>query len=122
MSIFDANLDIGHQQSLPTGTDTHNNPTYGYPNPAIPRKAIAIYLESWGRPKPDPVDVETLARTQTNLLVDVPDATIFKKNDRILIFGKSFRVQNDPRNWGDDAPFNIDPSMFGGTIHCERVT
>jgi hypothetical protein len=122
MTLLDADKDIGHQVCISTGTDSHGNETFGYPNPPIPRKAIAIYPESWARPRPDPVDVETLARTMTNLLIDVPDATIFKKNDRILIFGKSFRVQNDPRNWGSDAPFGLDASMFGGTVHVERTT
>jgi len=122
MTIFDANLDIDHQAVVATGIDTHGNETFGYPNPPVARKAIAIYPISWTRPRRDPVEVETVARTETQLLVDVPDATIYKKNDRVFIFGESFKVENRPRNWGDDAPFGLDASMFGGTVHVLRVT
>ena len=121
MSVVEANIEVQHQVWTKTGTkDSHNKDIYVH-GPVIPRKVEAIY-PLHARPRRDPVTVEYEARTETDLLMSVPDATIYNKNDRILIHGKAFLVQNDPRNWGGDDPFGFDASMFGGQIHLKRVT
>lgn len=122
MSLIDATIPIGHQVAIVTGQDSHGNDVVGYPNPPIQRMAIAIYPPTFQRAKPDPVTVEEAERTETELFVEVPDATLYKKPDRVLLSGVSYRVEGLPRNWGSDAPFGFDAEMFGGTLHVRRVT
>lgn len=121
MSIFAANIGVQHQVWTKTGTkDSHNKDIYTH-GPVIPRAVIAVHpLHRIARH--DPTTVEYEARTETDLLMEVPDATLYSKNDRVLLYGKAFLVQNDPRNWGGDDPFGFDVSTFGGTVHIKRVT
>lgn len=121
MSIVGANIHVQHQVWMSTGTkDSHGRVIYTH-GPVIPRMVEAIYPLHM-RPRRDPVTVEYEARTETDLLMDVPDATVYNKNDRVVVGGKSYLVQNDPRNWGGDDPFGFDSTMFGGTVHLKRVT
>jgi hypothetical protein len=121
MSIFSATIPVQHQVWTDNGTrDSHNKPIHSLA-PPVTRMVEAIYPLHM-RPRRDPVTVEYEARTETDLLMSVPDATIYSKNDRVLIKGKAFLVQNDPRNWGGDDPFGFDKTMFGGQIHLKRIT
>jgi len=121
MTTLLANIAVQHQVWGDTGTkDSHNRTIYTH-GPIIKRMAIAIYpLHRIARR--DPTTVEYEARTETDLLVDVPDATVYHKNDRVLLKGTAYLVQNEPRNHGGDDPFGFDKTLFGGTVHLKRVT
>lgn len=121
MSIFPATIPVQHQVWTDTGNkDSHNKTIYNFA-PPVARMVIAVHPMR-RMPRRDPVTVEYEARTETDLVVEVPDATIYSKNDRVLIKGEAFLVQNDPRNWGGDDPFGFDKTMFGGSLHVKRIT
>lgn len=121
MGLVAATIPVQHQVWAKTGSkDSHGRDIYQH-GPIINRLVEAVYPLHM-RPRRDPVTVDYEARTETDLLMSVPDATVYNKNDRVTVHGKAFLVQNDPRNWGGDDPFGFDVSMFGGTVHLKRTT
>jgi hypothetical protein len=119
--ILPANIIIQHQVWTDGGTtDNHNNEVEVY-GPPIARRVIAVY-PLHRLPHHDVADSEFVARTMIDFIMDVPDASIYSKNDRVIFEGKNFRVEGFPFNWGNHNPFGFDTSFFGGSVHIERVT
>lgn len=91
----------------------------------VQRFVYQIYPARWQRPVPDPINIEDLARTETNLLMDVPDSSVYKNQDQVLVKGKAFVVQANPEfeSWGDGMQIMSEyDDMFGGTVLIRRVT
>jgi hypothetical protein len=119
--IFNADITIQHEVMTDSGTtDSHGNEIETYAT-AVTRQVIAVY-PLHRLPHHDVVSAEYVARTMLDFIIEVPDASIYKKNDRITLYGLKFLVQGFPFNWGGNNPFGLDTSIFGGSIHVERVT
>jgi hypothetical protein len=120
VGAFAANITVVHEIWTGSGTtDGHGNAVMTYGNP-ISRQVIAVY-PLHKLPHHDVVSSEYLARVMIDFIMEVPDATLYKKNDQVTWDGVMFLVQGFPFNWGDANPFGLDRSMFGGSVHIERV-
>ena len=120
--IFAANITVQHQVWNQTGTkDNHGNyPTNSFDDP-VERPVIAIY-PLHRLPHHDVVDSEYVGRVMIDFIMEVPDSSVYHKNDRVIYQDLNFRVQGFPFNWGGSDPFGFDPTLFGGSVHIERVT
>lgn len=119
--VLPANIVVQHQVWNDTGSnDTHGNAAQSWA-PGVARRVIAIY-PLHRLPHHDVVDSDTVARTMIDFIMEVPDASVYSKNDRVIYNGRNYRVQGFPFNWGGDNPFGFDTSFFGGSVHIERVT
>lgn len=131
LGLVDDPITLNHYAQQPDGTDRYNNPKFTYVNP-VERTAICIY-PLHRLPHHDVVDSEFVARVMIDFVLEVPDASLYQKNDKIEIIsgaddegqnysGTAFLVQGFPFNWGGSNPFGFDLSMIGGSMHVERVT
>lgn len=120
-SVFAASIPIQHAAVIigGGGTGNHGEPINTYTEP-VARQAIAVY-PLHRLPHHDIVGSEYIARTMIDFIMEVPDASIFTKQDQITYDGKVFLVAGFPFNWGDNDPFGFG-SMFGGSVHIERVS
>jgi hypothetical protein len=117
--VFPANITVQHQVWTDALTqDVHGNEVEGWAAP-VARQVIAVY-PLHRLPHHDVVDSEYVARTMIDFIFEVPDASVYSKNDRVTYDGLVFRVQGFPFNWGDNNPFGM--TGFGGSVHVERVT
>ena len=106
-------------------TGRHGSSQEGELSAPIPRFAYQIYPARWERAVPDPIDMENLDKTITNLLMDVPDPSVYKQRDTVTIAGVSFVVQGLPdfQGWGDGMQIMSEyDDLFGGTVLIRRVT
>lgn len=96
----------------------------GQLQPPVTRMVFAIYPMHWRNPHTDPITTDEMARTLSDVLIDVPDSTIYKKLDHVVISGNDFEVQGQPwdSDWGQDMPFSDYDDCFGGVVHARRVT
>lgn len=119
--VFSANITVQHQvwSDGPT-RDNHGNLVESWA-PAVSRQVIAVY-PLHRLPHHDVVDSTYVGRAMIDFIMEVPDASVYSKNDRVIYNGMNFRVQGFPFNWGDNNPFGFDNSFFGGSVHIERVT
>lgn len=128
MSVMEAQVPVWHrvftQNSGSTGR--HGSSTEGTLSDPIQRWAYQVYPARWQRPVPDPIDIEDSNRTVTNMLMDVPDPTLYKKGDSVLVNGFSFEVQgftNMESDWGNGLQMLPEyDDLFGGQILIRRVT
>lgn len=122
MPIFPCQVEIQHQVWTQTGTDAHNNPVGELSDP-IPRMIIGIQQLNDGRV--DPISIEYVERTIIDLLLEVPDPTLYKKLDNVLVNNGTewltYEVQNRPVSWSNGFPWQRYKSIFGGTVHVRRV-
>jgi hypothetical protein len=92
----------------------------------VERFIYQVYPARWQRPVPDPINVEDLSRTETNLLMDVPDTNTYKNQDQVLINGIAYVVQGNPGtdDWGDGMQMmsEYDELFGGGQVLIRRVT
>lgn len=99
--------------------DVHGNEIETYDDP-VEREYSCLYpLHSL--PHRDPVSADYMDRYVADYIVEVPDASIYSKNDRITILGQVFLVDGFPTNWGGNDPFGCDATMFGGSVYIIRV-
>jgi hypothetical protein len=120
VGVFTPTFTVQHEIWTGQSTaDNHGNTVMTYGTP-ISRPAIAIY-PLHKLPHHDVVSAEYVARTMIDFILEVPDATLYHKNDQVTWDGVMFLVQGMPFNWGDANPFGFDMTMFGGSVHIERV-
>lgn len=125
MAVLRAQVPIQHRSFIPnTDPVRHGQAGEGTLADPVQRFAIQIYPMSWTNPDQDPITIDAAGRTVTDLLVDVEDPSIYKKNDEILINDVSFVVQGLPGF--DDVALGplpeFDDLLGGGTVHVRRVT
>lgn len=89
----------------------------------ITRYVYSIAPMHWRAPHDDPVDVEAVARTMADILLDTPEPDVYKKLDSVLIHGISFEIQGQPAamDWNKDMPMPDYDNMFGAMVHARRV-
>jgi hypothetical protein len=102
--------------------DADGNPVGSLAAP-VTRYIIGIQQLHDGRV--DPISVEYVERTITDLILEVPDPTLYKKLDRVLVntTGETvaYEVQGRPVNWQIGLPWQHYSKLFGGTVHVRRV-
>jgi hypothetical protein len=122
MPIFPTDIEIKHQIFMVTGTDSHGNPVGSLSDP-ITRFIIGI--QQLGDGRVDPISVEYVERTIIDLILQVPDPTLYKKLDNVLVFNGeewlAYEVQNRPVSWSNGLPWQRYSKVFGGTVHVRRV-
>lgn len=122
LSVLPTNITIQHQVFNATGTDAHNNPI-GELEAPVTRLIIGIQQLHDGRV--DPISVEYVERTIIDLIIQVPDPTLYKKLDRVLVNNGAewlaYEVQNRPVSWSNGLPWQRYAGLFGGTVHVRRV-
>lgn len=127
MSVIDAQVPVMHRVFVKNSATTgrHGSAEEGTHSAPIQRWAYQVYPARWQRPTPDPIDIEDYTRTITNLVMDVPDPSVYKKQDTVLINGVSFVVQGIPgvdANWGNGTQiFPQYDDLFGGQVLIRRV-
>lgn len=123
MSVLDAEIPIYHQVFIPPlGGVGRNNP--GSLSDPILRFVYSVApMASWGSVRADPIDVDAVARTVQDILIDVPDPSLYKKLDTVVIQGVSYEIQGQPdqNDWGANMPFADYDDMFGAVVHARRV-
>ena len=126
MSVLPANIHIRHQiYETNGGTDARGNPTGSLADP-VDRYVIAIYRLHWADPHPDPISVDFLSRTISDALMLVPDPTIYKKLDRVLVFDGvsewlAYEVLNQPISWSAGFTWQRYAPLLGGEVRIRRV-
>lgn len=121
--VFYAEIPVLHEAwNGNTGSlDTHGNPIGDNSwLPGVDRVAISVH-PLHKIPHHDPVGSDYVARTMIDFIMEVPNASFYHKNDRVTVGGAKYLVQGFPWNWGDGNPFGMDATMFGGSVHIERV-
>lgn len=106
---------------LDTNTGRHGSAQEGTLSAPIERRAFQIYAKRWGTPRNDVTTTEIEMGTTTDMMLDVPDATVYKKRDTVTINGVSYEVQGRPENWADDQMMPDYDDMFGGTLLVRRI-
>jgi hypothetical protein len=123
MPIFPTSVEIQHLQWVKDGsTDADGNPTGAFSDPVV---RLIIGIQQLGDGRVDPISVEYVERTITDLLLQVPDTTPYKKLDRVLVNNGvewlAYEVQNRPVSWSNGLPWQRYSQIFGGTVHVRRV-
>lgn len=129
MAVVEALVPVQHRVFVQNvaSTGRHGSAAEGELSAPIQRFALDVYPAHWNRGVTlDPIDIDTAARTVTDMLMDVPDPSVYKKRDEVSINGIAFVVQGLPEITGDWAegmmPFPQYDDMFGGVVHIRRVT
>lgn len=127
MAVLDAEVPVAHRVYVENtgGTGRHGSSEEGTLSDPVTRYVYQIYPARWQRPVPDPINIEDLDRSITDLIMDVPDSSVYKQHDTVLIKGISFVVQGLPEfeGWGDGLQIMSSyDDMFGGTVLIRRVT
>lgn len=119
---------IGHQVwQGTTARDEHGN-TVGSYAPAVPRPAQAFYQSGTQQP----ISEEYATRQVYELVVLVPDISVYGKNDRVLVGGtpdgsggytggKLYAMDGHPTDWLNGSPFEDANGLFGGELHLKRT-
>ena len=122
MPVFPNQIEIQHQIFTVTGTDSHGNPTGALSDPII---RYIIGIQQLGDGRVDPISVEYVERTIIDLILQVPDPTLYKKLDNILVNNGTewlaYEVQGRPVSWSNGLPWQRYAPIFGGTVHVRRV-
>jgi hypothetical protein len=129
VSVLPANIAIQHQVWV-WEVDGQGNPVLdGDGNPqgslAAPVTRYIIGIQQLHDGRVDPISIEYVERTITDLILEVPDPTLYKKLDRVLVdtTGEqaAYEVQGRPVNWRIGLPWQHYANLFGGTVHVRRV-
>jgi hypothetical protein len=121
LGVFAPNIPVQHSAIvLGPDDDGHGNAVVSYADP-VERLAITVY-PLHKLPHHDIVGPEYVARVMIDFIMEVPDATVYKKGDLVIWDGLEFAVQGFPFNWAGNDPFGFDSTFFGGSIHILRVT
>lgn len=124
-SVLPATIQIQHQvYTVDGGTDARGNPTGTLADP-VNRNVIGFYRLDWAGPHPDPISVDYLARTITELLMLTHEPGVYKKLDRVLLNdgtkNLAYEVQNRPIPWSAGFTWSNYSSMLAGEVHIRRV-
>lgn len=123
MAVLDAEVPVMHRVWVPNATPgRHGSAEEGTLADPVPRLAFQVYPMRWQTMHPDQHDTEDAALTTTDMLMDVPDPTVYKKRDSVVVQGLSYVVQGLPEDWGGGQIMSEYDSMFGGTVHIRRVS
>ena len=124
MGLLDPQVPVEHRTFvLNTVPGRHGSATEGTLSDPVTRKIFQVYPVGWL--KGDPINVEDPDRTVTDLVMDVPDSTVYHKRDTVTIHGTSFVVQGLPEfdDWGNGLSYRTEyDHLFGGTVLLKRVT
>jgi hypothetical protein len=123
MPILESNIPVLHRSwTNATSIDSHGNKIGGLGAP-VQRWVIAIYPASATLSRDDYMSPNVVARSETDIMVDVDDASIYHNQDQILIAGFAFDVQGEPALMGWDAmPIAGYADIVPSSVHCRRVT
>ncbi len=114
MTLFPATIPFQHQVFETLGTaDSHGNDV-GVLGEPIDRLAIGWYQTG----STEPISVDYISRTVSDINVMVEDPTLFNTRDMLLISGQAFEVIGVPADWAH-GPWGS--GLFGGEVHCRRV-
>jgi hypothetical protein len=121
MGVFTPNIPVLHSIWSDSGEDDiHGNATESWGDP-IERKVFGVY-PLHKLPHHDIIGPEYVARIMLDYIMEVPDASVYSKNDQVTWNGMVLLVQGHSFNWGGNNPFGFDVTFFGGSVHLERVT
>lgn len=123
MSILEANIPVQHQVwTDSTERDSHGNKVGSYA-PPVERKVIGIWPASASVSRSDVVNPNVVARTETDVMLDVDNPSIYGAKDLVIIDGFKFKVQAQPQfsNW-DNMPIAGYADLVPGQVHVKRVT
>lgn len=122
MPVFPATIPIQHYVYTGSTDDAHGNETPTYADPVT---RMIIGIQQLGDGRVDPISVEYVERTITDLIIQVPDPTLYKKLDNIGVNNTVewllYEVQGKPVSWSNGLPWQRYSSLFGGTLHVRRV-
>ena len=124
-SVLPATIGILHQVYVfDGGTNARGNPTGALADP-VPRKVIAFYRLDWASGGHDPISIDFVARTIADLIMLVPDPTLYKKLDRVLLNSGAqelvYDVQNVPISWSKGFMWQRYSPLLAGEVHIRRV-
>lgn len=127
MAYVDAEIPVLHKEFVSnSGTNLrHGEAAEGtYAEPGVTRYAYQIYPANWQSLRPDPIRLDDLDLSITDLIMDVPDPSVYKNRDQVTIKAKTFIVQGRPEfdDWGNGMQLMGEyDEMFGGTVLIRRV-
>lgn len=123
MSLFEAKIPFLHKVWVDDGTrDSHGNKTGHFADP-VQKYAVQIYPANSTISRSDMVNPNVVARTETDIMLDVDSPEDFNKLDEIVLAGLTFKVQGDPEfgSW-DMLPISGYSDLVPGSIHVKRTT
>lgn len=130
MPVFPAVITVEHQVWVwDTDVDDNKildadgNPTGALADP-VDRKIIGFQQLHDGRV--DPINPDYVERTITDIIMEVPDGTVYHKLDRVLLNRTAdewlaFEVQGRTPTWQQGIPWQHYARLFGDTVHIRRV-
>lgn len=123
MSLFEAKIPFLHYVWSDTTTrDLHGNKTGGFSAP-IMRYAVQLYPANGMMNRSDMVNPNVVVRTETDILIDVDDASLFGARDEVELDGLRFKVQGQPDFMTYDAlPIDGYSDLVPDQIHVKRTT
>jgi hypothetical protein len=125
MPTVTAQVPVAHRVFIPnSGPGRHGSAQEGTLSDPIDRLAYQVYPARWQRPTADAMTIEEVASSTVELLMDVPDSGVYKKQDTVLIHGTSFVVQGYPdfESWGNGLQIMSKyDHLFGGQVLIKRV-
>lgn len=122
MAVLEAEIPVAHRVFVPGGgTGRHGSAQEGTLSDPITRYAYQMYPKRWGTPRNDVTTPEIEAVTSTDMMLDVPDATVYKKRDTVEINGVSYVVQGRPEDWEGAQMMPEYDGLFGGTVLMRRI-
>jgi peptidoglycan hydrolase-like protein with peptidoglycan-binding domain len=137
MPVFPATITIQHQ-SWTFDTDSNGDPVLdadgnptGSLGPPVTRKIIGFQQMGEGQTQ-DPISPDYVQRTITDILMEVPDGSIYNKLDRVLLpnaafgtpgpqEGVAFEVMGFSPTWQSGLPWRHYAKLFGDTVLIRRV-
>lgn len=127
MAVLEAQVPVEHRvfNENTVSTGRHGSSQEGTLSAPVTRYVYQVYPARWQRPVPDPINLEDVDRSVTDLIMDVPDSSVYKQRDTVLVNGVSFVVQGLPKfeGWGDGLQIMSEyDDMFGGMVLIKRVT
>lgn len=122
MAILEARIPLQHKVYQAGERDSHGNRIGTFADP-VTRYAISLYPLSASTTRSDYVSPDVVARTETDIMMDVEDPSVYKAQDEIVFVGLTFKVQGQPEfsSW-DAMPIDGYADIVPGTVHIRRVT
>jgi len=124
MSILEARIPFQHKVwQEGTTRDSHGNKVAGFSPTLIDRLAIDVYPMNSSVGRSDYISPDVVARTETDVMLGVDDASVFGAQDQIILFGVTFKVQGQPQfsTW-DYMPIDGYADLVPDVLHVKRVT
>lgn len=124
MSLFEAKLPFLHHIWQESSTrDSHGNRTGQFITPPAQRYAVQLYPGGGQINRNDVVNPNVVVRTETDIIMDVDDASIFGPRDEVTIDGVRFKVQGQPGfNSYDALPLSGYSELVPDQLHVKRTT